>query len=204
MRCVECQDNASKRDISGRCLGRCPDCKSHLVSQGRYNPICYACDKEVNPDVPNQEEGFMRFAKNHWLEIITVTFTAVMIWVAFTHAQDKAIITTSASNAEYPPGSYEDTPSPKPAGANMLRSVLDRKDLTDSKVKVSWQVWYSENGGEYKLWSGASTFGGGTPNPPVSTFGTAAPPEGSLIQNKTTVTGGNAKFGTVLQMWEVR
>jgi hypothetical protein len=133
-----------------------------------------------------------------------VTFMALFLAVALANAQDKAIITTSASNAEYPPGSYEDTPSPKPAGVNMLRSVLDRKDLTDSKVKVAWQVWYSENGGELKLWSGASTFGGVIPNTPVSTFSTAAPPEGSLIQNKTTVTGGNAKFGTVLQMWEVR
>lgn len=144
----------------------------------------------------------MRF-RQHWLDIVTVTWIALVVFVAMAHGQDKAIITTSASNAEYQPGSFEDQPAPKPAAVNMMRSVLDRKDLTNPAVKVAWSVWYSENGGEFKQWSGASTFGGITPSK-VSTFETAAPPEGSLIQTKTTVTGGTAKFGTVLQMWEVK
>lgn len=148
----------------------------------------------------------MKAAKNHWLEIITVAITAVMIATAVAHPQDKAIITTSVSNAEYQPGSYQDAPTPKPAAANMLRSVLDKKELTNTAVKVSWSIWYSENGGEFQQWAGASTVGG--PPSPFSTgvaaFQTAAPPEGSLIQTKTTVTGAPAKFGTVLQMWEVK
>jgi hypothetical protein len=126
-------------------------------------------------------------------------------------AQDRTIITTGLSNNTYAEGSYsDDVATRKPAGVNMLRGVLDRTDLSDSKVKVAWQVWYStDEGASFKQWAGASSFGGAIKNGAgevltASSFSTAAPPEGSLIINKTTITGGPARTGTVLQMWEVR
>jgi hypothetical protein len=123
------------------------------------------------------------------------------------YAQEAAVISTTMSNTEYPPGDYqEEIATRKPANANKMRSVLDRKDLMNPAVKVAWSVWYSlDEGKTFKQWAAASTFGGPVPNGSTSSaFFTAAPPEGSLIINKMTVTGGTAKTGTVLQMWEVK
>jgi hypothetical protein len=146
--------------------------------------------------------------KDHWIEIVTVSWTALALGVALTHAQDAAIITTSQSKAEYQPGTYEDElPTPKPVGVNMLRSVLDRADFLDPNTKVEWGVFYSMDGGAtYKLWKLTGTNGGDLTRFGIftSSWTHPAPPEGALMINKFIVTGGPVKAGTVLQMWEAR
>jgi hypothetical protein len=63
--------------------------------------------------------------KDYWLEIITVTFTALMIMVAVANAQDVAVISTGQSDQIYPVGTHDQpVPTPKPVGLNAARLTL--------------------------------------------------------------------------------
>jgi hypothetical protein len=150
----------------------------------------------------------MFFMRRNWLPIITLTAAAVMISVALSHSQEAVIVTTSASHTTYPIGAFEDElPTPKPNGVNMLRGVIDRQDFLDPASRIEWSIWYSMNGGQsYRRWAAAATIGGDFTRFGIfaSSFEVAAPPEGSLILNKTSITGAPATLGTVLQMWEAR
>ena len=151
----------------------------------------------------------MRF-QDYWLEIATVTFAA-LIAVAIANAQERTIITTALSSDNYSTGTYQDdVPLPKPTGVNMMRNVLDRTKLTDSTQRVNVETYYSMDGGQtYQLWSGFLTAGGIVKNKAGETVSAswqvgAAPPEGALMLNKTTVSGAPANIGRTLQMWEVK
>jgi hypothetical protein len=136
----------------------------------------------------------------------------VMLWPGILLGQDKAIITTTASAAVYEPdGDYDEKIAQrKPAGVNTLRGVLDRLEMTNPDARISWGVWYSMDEGQtWNIWAGAATRGGVivTPNGQparTSSFRTSAPPEGALILNRLSVTGGSEKFSAVLQLWEAR
>jgi hypothetical protein len=142
------------------------------------------------------------------MRFVSWPIIAVMLWAGSAVAQDRVIISTSASNQVYAPGVYTDEfPTPKPVGINIMRSFLDRADFTDPATLVEWGILYSMDGGQtYQIWKMVGTMGGDLSRFGITTsgWGHPAPPEGALILNQTKVTGGPAKFGTVLQMWEAK
>jgi hypothetical protein len=144
-----------------------------------------------------------------WGFIAGVTF--MFLVVATTHAQDRTIITAGLTNDMHAEGVYTDeVATRKPAGVNQVRIVMDRKEHTDPNVRVTVALLYSlDEGKTFVQHASASTKGGVLRNAAgevltASSVRVDAPPEGSLLATRTTITGGSARTGTVLQMWEVR
>jgi hypothetical protein len=126
-------------------------------------------------------------------------------------AQDRTIITAGLTNDMHAEGTYTDeVATRKPAGVNQVRIVMDRKEHTDPAVRITVALLYSlDEGKTFVQHAAASTKGGVIRNAAgevltASSVRVDAPPEGSLLATRTTITGGSARTGTVIQMWEVR
>jgi hypothetical protein len=155
--------------------------------------------------------------KDYWLEIITVTFTALMIMVAVANAQDVAVISTGQSDQIYPVGTHDQpVPTPKPVGLNAARLVVDRSELQflPSTTRIDFELYQSTDGGvTWQFLGGAGRGGGvsapfpaGSKNEPRTTSSVTvnAASQEALLKSTIKITGQAYKTNAVVQMWEVK